>query len=250
MVSLTLVWSLRMAPHTRCRWRPEITHHAEKAARIFETLRRQAAETEDDGRSRREDLRETAEDLRHQQLAANPVAGDARSIPTRLPRPISRFCASRAAPSLWRSSCGPGRELLRRHPIAEAVQPTPILAGRCADMRIPHRERALRRRFQTPGQALSGNPALAACACSDHRHRPVCGAQSPTCGMLSPTPASSEKLATSNPIGSSPVLCVVPTRPVTAVDRVRFASECLALVVAEAREAAHAHWSIDPKSRS
>jgi hypothetical protein len=136
MVSLTLVWSLRMAPHTRCRWRPEITHHAEKAARIFESLRRQAAETEDDGRSRREDLRETAEDLRHQQLAANPVAGDARSIPTRLPRPISRFCASRAAPSLWRSSCGPGRELLRRHPIAEAVQPTPILAGRCADMRI------------------------------------------------------------------------------------------------------------------
>jgi hypothetical protein len=36
------------------------------------------------------------------------TARTARSIPTRSPRPISRSCASRAAPDPWRSNCGPG----------------------------------------------------------------------------------------------------------------------------------------------
>src|SRR5260370_31339510 len=36
------------------------------------------------------------------------IGRTARSIPTRSPRPISKSCASRAAPGPWRSTFGPG----------------------------------------------------------------------------------------------------------------------------------------------
>ena len=61
----------------------EIAHHVEEAARIFEALRRQAAEAQGDRRGDRKHLREAAQELRHQQLAAAPLAGDVAEGPHR-----------------------------------------------------------------------------------------------------------------------------------------------------------------------
>ena len=61
----------------------EIAHHVEKAARVFKALRRQAAEAEIYCGRHCEGLREAAQDLRDQQLAAAPVAGDVAVGPHR-----------------------------------------------------------------------------------------------------------------------------------------------------------------------
>ena len=53
----------------------EIAHHVEEAARIFEPLRRQAAEAEVNRRRHREDLRKAAQQLRDQQFGRHPSHG-------------------------------------------------------------------------------------------------------------------------------------------------------------------------------
>ena len=53
----------------------QVAHHVEQAARVFEPLRRQAAETEGDRRRDREDLREAAQHLRDQQFGPRPNHG-------------------------------------------------------------------------------------------------------------------------------------------------------------------------------
>jgi hypothetical protein len=61
----------------------EIAHHVEKAARVLKALRRQAAEAEIYCGHHCEGLREAAQDLRDQQLAAATVAGDVAVGPHR-----------------------------------------------------------------------------------------------------------------------------------------------------------------------
>src|SRR5215471_19896707 len=61
----------------------EIAHHVEKPACIFESIRRQARESEIDCRRDGKDLRQAAKDLRDQELISTPVMSDESVAPHR-----------------------------------------------------------------------------------------------------------------------------------------------------------------------
>src|SRR6266436_5510051 len=55
---------------------PQVAHHVEQSARVFEPVRWQTAQTEMHGWSYRKHLRETTQDLRQKKLCATPVVCD------------------------------------------------------------------------------------------------------------------------------------------------------------------------------
>src|SRR6516162_3064125 len=166
-----------------------------------------------------------------------------RSTPMRSRKPISLSCANRAAPGRWRSNFGRGSKPFKR--------PTTMTTAGAPS--IPYVGQSLRRREDI--KFLTGNgryvddirlPGMLYLAIlrSPHAHARITGVD-----LSAARAAAGVRLALAGAdlagkIGNiTPNWVVpgtvVPERPVMAPDRVRFVGECVALAVAETREAAY-----------
>jgi aerobic carbon-monoxide dehydrogenase large subunit len=125
--------------------------------------------------------------------------------------------------------------------MTEAVQPTPYI-GRPLRRREDHKFLTGKGRY-VDDIRLPGTLHLAILR-SVHAHAVITGIDvssaraAPGVRLVLPGPDLSGKIGNIKPNWVIPGT-VVPDRPVMAVDRVRFVGECVALVVAETREAAH-----------
>jgi aerobic carbon-monoxide dehydrogenase large subunit len=125
--------------------------------------------------------------------------------------------------------------------MTEAVQPTPYI-GRPLRRREDHKFLTGKGRY-VDDIRLPGTLHLAILR-SVHAHAVITGIDvssaraAPGVRLVLPGPDLSGKIGNIKPNWVIPGT-VVPDRPVMTVDRVRFVGECVALVVAETREAAH-----------